>query len=58
MATLKTVIQDVMERKGSIAIKRLSLKVGADLTQVLSGALAPNPTLETKVQAAMRELGF
>jgi hypothetical protein len=58
MATLKTVIQDVMDRKGSIAIKRLSLKVGADLTQVLSGALAPTPTLETKVQSAIRELGF
>jgi hypothetical protein len=58
MATLQTVIQDVMARKGSIAIKRLSLKVGADLTQVLSGAMPPTTILETKVQAAMRELGF
>jgi hypothetical protein len=58
MATLKTVIQDVMDRKGSIAIKRLSLKVGADLTQVISGTLVPNPTLEGKVQTAIRELGF
>lgn len=58
MATLKTVIQDVLDRKGSIAIKRLSLKVGADLTQVLSGALTPPVTLESKVHAAMRDLGF
>lgn len=51
-------VQDVIDRKGSIAVKRLSLKVGADLTQVVSGALAPNPTLEAKVQTAIKELGF
>jgi hypothetical protein len=58
MGNIRQVIQDVLDRKGAIAIKRLSLKVGADLTQVLSGSLPASPTLEAKVATAVRELGF
>ncbi|MBC7544150.1 MAG: hypothetical protein H7338_15625 [Candidatus Sericytochromatia bacterium] len=58
MATLKSQVQDILDRKGTIAIKRLSLKVGADLNQLLTGSLMINPTLESKVQTAIRELGF
>ena len=58
MADLRRTIQEVMDRKGNIAIKRLSLKVGVDLTQVLNGTMTPNTVLEGKVQTAIRDLGF
>ena len=58
MSELRHLVQSLLERRGTIAIKRLSLKVGVDLTQVLSGTLPPAPQLTRRVQTALLELGF
>jgi len=58
VADIKSLLSRIASAKGDIAIKRISLKVGVDLTKVISGMLAVDPGLETKVMTAVTDLGF
>lgn len=58
MADLKSTLAQINATKGEIAIKRMSLKVGLDLTKVISGIQAVDAALEAKIAAAIQQLGY
>lgn len=58
MADVRATLSSILSAKGDIAIKRISLKVGIDLTKVLSGSQAVDAALEGKIRTAIQQLGY
>jgi len=58
MADVRANQSAIVSAKGDIALKRVSLKVGIDLTKVLSGAQAVDAALEGKILTAVQQLGY